>query len=295
MDVVPLRLTLAPVLPARTASRRRGHAGHGFWLRLPDGPVVEKDDPLLAAFGAQVVELLIRDDHAEAVQHESFDPGRRLTLELDPFDPSDPDAVGVWDVDSVRQGGELPGGIDVVATAAIEHGLQLEAVALWEERDRFEERRVGLTALVYAPSFVRLEGLDEIEYARPQANGRGRLVLFADGSGDVRWWDPAGAGGPLELGDVPVSGELAADLERLRSDYGDVADRARVGSATGYDRFEDDVERAELERRARLLWQRARREIGRRLVLGYLGQDMERPVWSPAELTAADEDDDIEF
>src|SRR4051794_5971979 len=93
-----LSLTLAPVLPARTADRRQGTRGSGFRLRLPDGPAIERHDPLLRAFAAENVDLFVDDVHEEVLQHESFDPGRRLRLEPEPLDVGDPHTVGVWDL-----------------------------------------------------------------------------------------------------------------------------------------------------------------------------------------------------
>jgi len=287
----PLSLGLAEHLSARTATR------HGFRLRLVDGPAVEPNDPLLRAFGVSVTDLFVDPAHEEALQHEAFDPGRRLRLEAAPLDPHDPDAVGVWDLDGVRQAGELPGQVDAVVAAALDHGLPMEAVALREERDRVDDRRCDLTVLVYSPRFVSLEGLDELTYDRARRSGRRRLVLFADGSDDVRWWDPSAGGGPVDVRDVPVSPEVAAGLERLSEDYAALRDQAVVGSGDGYDRFDESFDRMMLEQDARELWRRARTEIGRRYAVGFLGHGMKRPVWSPDELVPDDEDgvDDIRF
>ena len=286
-----MRLTLEPVLAARTADRRGGTRGLGFALRLVDGPAITRHDPLLRAFGAEVVDLLTLDEHAEALQDDSFDPGRRVRLEPEPFDPHDPDLVGVWDVDAVRQAGELPGGIDGVVAAGIDQGLPMEGVVLWEEREPIDDRRTALSLLVHSPRFVTVEGLDELRYERPRAVGRPRLVLFADGSGDVRWWDPTAAGGPVDLGDLPVSLELAADLERLRRDYADLRERIAVIEGEGCERFGQSIEREALEEDARGLWRRARIELGRRFAIGFLGQGMTRPVWSPEALEPGEDDD----
>jgi hypothetical protein len=40
------------------------------------------------------------------------------------------------------------------------------------------------------------------------------------------------------------------------------------------------------------LWRRARAELGSRYAIGFLGAGMERPVWSPDELTATEHDAD---
>jgi hypothetical protein len=290
MDFDRLRLALEPTLPSR-APACSSRLSHGFLLRLVDGPAIEHDDPLLRAFAAHVVHVFVGAGE-EALQHECFDPGRLVRLEPEPFKPHDPDAVGVWDVEGLRQPGELPSGIDAVVTAALEQGLPMEAVVLWEERERLDSRRSSLTLLVFSPAFVAVEGLDALRYSRPCAGGRVRLVLYADGSGDVRWWDPTGSGGPADVDAVPVSAELREALERLREDYAALHARAVVGADDGFDRLDQSVEREGLEDEARGLWLRARRELARRLAVGFLGRGMTRPVWSPDEL---EEDDDDEY
>src|SRR4051812_40924543 len=130
MDSDRLRLALDPVLPTRTCSRRDGTRRHGYLLRLPGGPAIGRDDPLLTAYGAQAVNVFVDEDRDEAFQHESFEPGRLLRLEPEPFDPADADAVGVWDADNVRQCGALHSGADELVSAALEHGLPMEALAL---------------------------------------------------------------------------------------------------------------------------------------------------------------------
>jgi hypothetical protein len=269
--------------------------GHGFLLRLVDGPGLEHEDPLLRAFAAEVVELYVGSND-ETLQHECFDPGQRLRLEPEPFKPHDPDAIGVWDFDGVRQAGELPSGIDAVVTAALEHGLAMEAVVLWEERERLDERRTGLTVLVYSPALVSVEGLEELTYSRPSAGGRPRLVLFADGSGDVRWWDPSATGGPVDIEDVPVSVELGEALERLREASAELCTRAVVGADDGFDRLDQRCEREGLEEEARELWLRARRELARRHTRSvFLGRGMIRPAWSPDDLDDDDGDEDGDY
>ena len=178
MDFARLRLTLEPTLPSRTPTSGSAQRGHGFLLRLVDGPAVEHDDPLLRAFAAEVVQLYVGADE-EALQHECFDPGRLVRLEPEPFKPHDPDAVGVWDPEGLRKAGELPGNTDAAVTAALEQGLPMEALVLWEERERLDRRRTGLTLLVHSPAFVAVEGLDDLVYSPPPVAGRPRLVLFA--------------------------------------------------------------------------------------------------------------------
>src|SRR5689334_4571783 len=54
MASVQLTLALEPVLPSRVPRENHSTQGFGFRLRLPEGPAIEHDDPLLRAFGAYV-------------------------------------------------------------------------------------------------------------------------------------------------------------------------------------------------------------------------------------------------
>src|SRR3954447_15053737 len=76
---VPLRLTLEPLTPTRTPSSS-GNFDYIAALRLPEGPLVRTDDPLLAAYGA-VVGGIDTEDDVESMQGPEFDPGRRVRLE----------------------------------------------------------------------------------------------------------------------------------------------------------------------------------------------------------------------
>lgn len=121
-----------------------------------------------------------------------------------------------------------------------------------------------------------------------------QLVLFADGSGDVRWWDPSGSGGPVDIEAVPLSVELGEALERLREESADLCTRAVVGAEDGFDRLDQRFEREGLEEEARELWLRARRELARRYAVGFLGRGMTRPVWSPDDLDDENDGDEYE-
>ena len=57
--------------------------------------MLDSTDPLPAAFGASVEWLQVGEDHHEALQDEAFDPDRFVRLMAEPYDPRDPDAVGV--------------------------------------------------------------------------------------------------------------------------------------------------------------------------------------------------------
>ena len=82
MDFARLCLALAPTLASRTPSSGSLQRGHGFMLRLVDGPAIERDDPWLRAFAAEKVErygeprlhehrrpLRFRDERVRSMTH----------------------------------------------------------------------------------------------------------------------------------------------------------------------------------------------------------------------------------
>lgn len=273
MAPVQLSLALDPVLPSRVP--RDGHStqGFGFRLRLPDGPAIEHDDALLHAFGAFVDWVEYEDDGA--LQHESFDPGRALQVVADPFD----DELCVLDETGVRAAGTLGGEAAAIARAALDYGLAPAALALWEVRGVDDDRRCGLRVLVYEPRFVTV-ATGAAAHPRPTRSRRPRLLLLADATGDLHWWDPAAEGGPIDVHDLPFSGELADAFTTLREEY-----TSLLGGPVddGYDLLEIGWARDALEERTRALWLRARRELRGRFAVGYLAPGMERPQWAEPE------------
>ena len=290
----PLALALSPLLPIRAPEFGAATLTFGLQLRLPDGPAIAAEDPLLAAFGATVVELVPGADDLEALQDDAFAPGRPLALIREGVDEDGDPAVGAWDAGGTRRAGALQYRAAGLAAAALEHGLGVVALVLTEQRLRVDDRRVGLSLLVHAPALVRVDGICEIDPAprrrRPHAPRR-RLVLVADGAGEPRWWDPSGRGGPLELDDLPLSAGLVDDLRALTTEYARVADGD--APADPLDALERDRYRSTLEHRLQDLWVRAREELGRRYAVGLLGPGMARPAWSTDQ--AGDPDADIPF
>jgi len=292
----PLALDLSPLLPVRAAAPGAGSLTFGFSLRLPgDGFLVDADDPLLRAFGAVVVEIDGADEHDEAFQDDAFDPGRRVHLLQDGVDGDGDPVVAVWDESGARRAGFLPFYTGVMAAAATDQGLCVEGLVLSEERTFRDDRRRSLQVLVHAPAFVHVDGGAADGYRRPVRPARRRIVLFADGSSPPRWWDPTAADGPAELTDVPVSSDLAEQLARLKEDFLAAGDKDLPADMFG--EMEEGWTRSSLSDRARSLWCRARAELGRTHAVGLLGPGMERPVWSPEEMSAGDEpaSDDIPF
>jgi hypothetical protein len=284
----PLHLALEPLLPTRTPNGG-GWFEYGFHLRLPDGPRIDRADPLLAAYGARVVTVAIHADDDEPLQDAGFDPGSIVRLVPDTGDDGDAE-VGVWDADELRLGGSLIDRAAEIVTAAVDCGLEQTAIVLTEDRAADDDRRNGLDLVVFHAGFVEIDVSAAASFERPARRSRPRLVLVADGRGDVRWWDPSASTGPIAADALPMSAELRRDLEGLRASYEELADSA--GEARGFDRIDMSIERYSLNERATALWKRARTELGRRFAIGFLGAGMERPVWSPSELSDDDEDDD---
>ena len=288
----PLVLSLDPILPLRAPQPGAVLVSSGFRLRLPDGPAVAAGDPLLSAFGARVVDLEVDVDDSEALQDDVFAPGRGLTLLEEGVDEDGDPVVGVWDAAGTRRAGHLDFRAAAEVAAATDAGLAVGAVVLTEDRLRVDDRRCGLEVLVHAPAFVEVEsGVAEAvapPVTRPR-HVRERVVLVADGSSELRWWDPSGRGGPMDLGQVPLSSELLADLERLSAEYAALDDADVTGSAA--DGFERQLYRSSLDARMRGLWQRARAELGRSYAIGLLGPGMTSPAWSPGEAGAPAADD----
>lgn len=287
--LTPLRLALDPQLPTRTPGFN-GTFEHGFRLRIPDGPVILSDDPLLTLYGARIA-TVIANESEEALQADTFDPGSCVQLVAE----GDGD-VGVWDTEGLRRGGELPGDHRDRHYAAHDHGLEQCALVLIEERMADEDRRQSIDLLIFHPAFVHVDRSAADRYLRPPGKARRRLVLVADGGGDVRWWDPAVESGPRDADDLPMSDELAGAMRRLRDGYAELHDNEE-SDPHGFERFEAELERDALDRQAAALWRRARAELGRRYAVGFLASGMEQPVWKPSELEedASDDFGDIPF
>ena len=287
----PLRLSLDPILPDRAPGRRDQTLKYGYRLRLPDGPVVRSDDALLAAFGAVVVSLQTTDDVEQALQDERFEPGSILRLMAEPFDEDDPCSVRVWDAQTVLEIGELSPRAAELALAGEEAGLAPTGLVLAETRMLHDHRRTELEILVRSPQLVEVDLPPQTRFPRPQRPSRPRVVLCATGSPDIRWWDPTGSDGPGDIGDLPVSAELAQQLLRLRDGYRRLGDQEASGEAAGMEALEVAWEREELDSRALLLWRRARAELRRSFAVGFLGPNMRQPAWSPAQLEEPDDDE----
>ncbi len=219
----PLVLTLDPILPLRAPQPGVVLVTSGFRLRLPGGPAVAACDPLLSAFGARVVDLEVDVEDSEALQHDAFAPGRGLTLLEEGVDGDGDPVVGVWDAEGTRRAGHLDFRSAAEVAAATDHGLAVGAVVLTEDRLRVDDRRCGIEVLVHADAFVRVDAGRRLRRGPPRAPARAACASAwsssPTGRAQLRWWDPSGRGGPMDLGQVPLSSGLLGDLERLSAEY----------------------------------------------------------------------------
>ncbi len=187
MHVLALTLTLDPIVPVRTPSEHDRTLTYGYRLRLPDGPALDADDPLLKAYGAAIAWLITTEEGEQALQDDRFEPGAWVDLLPDPFVDGDPDCVRVFEAQGLTEVGELPGGADTLALAGIEHGLGTHAFVLAERRSLTDHLRVALQVFVHAPGLVSVDVEARPAFTRPERQARRRFVLVADGSAEMRW------------------------------------------------------------------------------------------------------------
>jgi hypothetical protein len=271
-----LKLGFQPITPLRTPPRGEAYVRHGYRLRLPGGPVLNEDDPLLAACGATLTTILEDVDEATTVADDRFAPGTRLALEPED-DLDEGPGVGLWDPGRSVRLASIPGATGRRATAALELGIELLAVIVSELRSKRHGTRVGVQILVAPSALVHL-GRIPAHPAPPAPHAR-RLVLIVDE--DLRWWDPDASAGPSEIGDVPVAHDLATDLSEIRQRWQEV--RERPVPTDPMETWEIDFARDEVLSEARRLWVRARREMAGECRVGWLEPGMKAPRWTPRE------------
>jgi hypothetical protein len=110
----------------------RAHSGY----RLRDaatGEPVRWEDPRIRVVPAAGV-----SHRPEALPDQSFDPGRRLALVLEPDNEHDPNAVAIWNEEQTLQLGYVP------RETAAELGGDEQAVSLWRVEG-------GLRVLIVPP------------------------------------------------------------------------------------------------------------------------------------------------
>ena len=283
-------------MPVRTPREGRGTVLYGYQLRLADGPGLAHDDPLLRAFASSVEAVEGEGSHSEPLQAATFDPGLPVRLVREGVDDDGDEIVGVWDAEETRRAGTLPYRTAARVAAALDHGMEIEALVLSEIRNRFDDRRSGIAVFVYAPALVSVDIAAGGPLQRPERRTRPRLVLIGDETAGLRWWDASGATGPMELDAVPVSVTLADELRDLARAFKNAPVDSKDWEDTDFfEDMEDGYRRHVLDERAKGLWVRVRRELGRRYAVGLMLTGMACPVWSPEEWEDDESDDEIPF
>src|SRR3954447_1659036 len=292
--VEPLALALHPIVPVRTPRGGRDTTLYGYHLRLTGGPGLAVDDPVLHAFAASVETLGDGDADEHAMQSGTFDPGNHLALVREGIDDDGDEVVGVWDLEEQRRAGTLAYTVAARVAAANDHGLDIRAFVLSEIRTRADDRRSGFALFVYPADLVTVDIAAGGPLQRPETRARPRLVLIADEGGGLRWWDSSASTGPIDLDDLPVSADLAEELRALGTAF-ESSQREQSDESDFMDEMERGWQGYVLDKRTRSLWDRVRRELGRRYAVGLMLDGMSRPAWSPEELSDEDGDDDIPF
>lgn len=292
---LPLTLALHPLVPLRTPRQGKPWARYGYQLRVADGHVIAHDDPLLRAFAASVEPLEGPETESEAFQLDAFDPGRAVRLVREGVDEDGDDVIGIWDVDELRRAGALGYHAAARVAAALDQGMAIDALVLSEIRSRFDDRRTGVELLVYPTPLVTVDVAAGGPLQRPKNRTRPRLVLIADQAAGLRWWDPSGAAGPMELDAVPISPPLADELRGLASALKSAPLESEQESEEDFfEGMNNGWRRHVLGKRARSVWEGVRRELGRRYAIGLMLNGMAQPAWTPEDLDEED-DDEIEF
>ena len=292
----PLALALHPLRPVRTPREGRATVLYGYQLCLADGLGLAHDDPLLRAFAASVEAVEGEGSNSEPLQADSFDPGLPVRLVREGVDDEGDEIVGVWDAEETRRAGTLPYRAAARVAAAADHGLPTEALILSEIRNRFDDRRSGIAVFVHAPALVTVDVAAGGPLQRPKTRTRPRLVLIGDEGTGLRWWDPSGVAGPIELDAVPVSSTLAEELRDLAKAFKNAPTADSWDDTDFLEDMQEGYRQHVLDQRAKGIWVRVRRELGRRYAVGLMLKGMARPVWSPEEWEDEDEsDDDIPF
>ena len=202
--------------------------------------------------------------------------------------------VGVWDAEHVRRIGILDDDAGGLVLAATGHGLKHRAVVLDEARSSPECRRVELTILVFSDRFVRLNVARAARYARPVRPERRRIVLVLDERSVLRWWDSELTAGPASIDELPISSVLRDELVVFQRKTRKLR-KKRDHNTSSYGRDELGKAQARLDQRALDLWLRARVELARDHVVGFLGRNISSPAWTPDAQDCRDDDMEESF
>lgn len=109
-----------------------------------------------------VVRVAGTSHHEEALQSEVFDPGSSLALLLEPDNPGDPNAVGVWDAALERRVGYVPRRSAGEVGARLRAGRVARVDSLWQWRDLRSGRRTGMHLLISATPRVEFSDREQL-------------------------------------------------------------------------------------------------------------------------------------
>lgn len=102
--------------------------------------------------------------HWEALQSEACEPGRPLTLDREPENRHDPNAVAILDEQRASRLGYVPRHAAAEVSGWIESGRLARALSVWQWRDLRTGERIGLHVLVSVSERIHVDsGEQELE------------------------------------------------------------------------------------------------------------------------------------
>ncbi len=122
------------------------------------GSYLARDAPQLAERGLRVAGVAgAAQFHAEALQSDAVAPGRPLTLERDPENEHDANAIAVHPGDGGEQVGFVPREVATELAADIDAGTPWSAVVLRDQRASPRDPRTGITMLLARAPSIELK------------------------------------------------------------------------------------------------------------------------------------------
>lgn len=118
--------------------------------------------------GLESINVVGEQYYALALRDESFAPGRRVTLQRQPQNPFDSNAVAVFNSDASLQVGYLPREDAERLARALDKGVQFDAYSIWEVLDGGRRTQIRVL-LVKANSAIDLSALS-LDRGEAQAN-----------------------------------------------------------------------------------------------------------------------------
>ena len=149
---------------------RRGQPVGGFGYVLRDRPVVPKrfqNRVNTYSPSIDVIRVVGARYREQALQAESFDPGRALELIPEPGNPHDPNAVAVWDASLDHHVGYVTRGIARRIGSRLGAGRIAAVRSTWQWRDLRSGRRTGLHIAVSAAPHLEFIDAEQLELDDP--------------------------------------------------------------------------------------------------------------------------------